>query len=307
MPVNSLSSERPIDLCVIVVLYQSSVSASATCLSLSNQRFIESRDTFLVYDNSPYSDLGPIPTGWEVIMDSNNGGLSAAYQCGVTRAKAAACPWVLLLDQDTELPPDFLATLHENLVQLQGKTEVVAIVPIVKAGRRQLSPMLPRIGRENPFEFQDVVVTKWLMAINSGTCLRVDFIESIGGFSKAFWLDYLDHWLFKMINNEHKSIYVSSTVLQHELSVADMNRGLSVERYKNVLRAERQFTNGYLPQIWRLALIPRLLARALKHLVVTHDKRLGFLMAASAATQMGSLIRVCWLSLSTASRPTVPK
>ena len=307
MLVDGLKSEPPINLCVIVVLFQRTFSASPTCLSLSNQSFRESRDLFLVYDNSPYSNPGPIPTGWEVVTDSSNGGLLAAYGYAVSRAKATGCPWVLLLDQDTELPSDFLLTVHKNLVLSQDQTDVVAIVPIVKAGKRQLSPMLPQLGRENPFTLRDVVETRWLMAINSGTCLRVDFIESIGGFSKAFWLDYLDHWLFKMIHSRRKSVYVSSVVLQHELSVANMNKGLTVQRYKNVLSAERQFTNSYLPPLWRLALVPRLLARALKHLVITRDKRLGLLMAVSAVVQMASLVRMGLLPSNAANRPSTPK
>jgi hypothetical protein len=279
---------------VVIVLYQRSIAASVTCQSLSKQRGIKSRDRFLLYDNSPCTNLGPIPRGWEVIVDSSNGGLFAAYSCAVSRAKAAACPWLLLLDQDTELPPDFLLTVHKNLALSQGKTDVVAIVPIVMAGSRQVSPMLPRLGKEYPFLLRDVVEPRWLMAINSGTCLRVDFIESIGGFSKAFWLDYLDHWLFKMIHSMRKGVYVSSAVLQHELSVANMDKGLSVQRYKNVLSAERQFTNTYLPLLWRLALVPRLLARAFKHLVITQDKRLGFLMVVGAAEQTAALVRNCW-------------
>jgi hypothetical protein len=307
VPVDSLQTERPIGLCVIVVVYQCAICASATCLSLFKQNFIGSRDIFLVYDNSPHSDLGPIPIGWDVFFDSSNGGLLAAYSYAISRAKAAGCPWVLLLDQDTELPTNFLLTVHEILALSEDKANVVAIVPIVKAGDRQLSPMVPRLGRENPFVLRDVVETKWLMAINSGTCLRVDFIESIGGFSETFWLDYLDHWLFKMIHNMHKGVYVSSVVVQHELSVANMDKGLTVQRYRNVLSAERQFTNNYLPPLWRFALVPRLLARGLKHLVITRDKRLGFLMVAGAAAQMASLVRMWWSPSNAACKPTAPK
>jgi GT2 family glycosyltransferase len=294
VPVESLKSDSPISLCVIVVLYQRALSASPTYTSLSGQEFLGSRDLFVVYDNSPHSNLGPIPAGWEVVTDSTNGGLLAAYRHAISRAKAADCPWILLLDQDTELPSDFLLVAHKNLALLQDHAEVVAIVPIVKAGDEQVSPMLPRLGRESPLLLREVVETRWLMAINSGTCVRVDFIESIGGFSEIFWLDYLDHWLFKMIHNRGKSVYVSNMVLQHELSVANMNRGLSVQRYKNVLWAERQFTNDYLPPLWRVALVPRLLMRALKHFVLTRDKRLGFLMVAGAAMQMAALLRNCW-------------
>jgi GT2 family glycosyltransferase len=276
----------PIDLCVVVVLYNRTMNTSVTCRSLLQQTFIEPKDTFIIYDNSPSSNLGSsTPQGWEIVVDPSNGGLFTAYTHAVSRARSKGCPWVLLLDQDTELPSNFLVTVHEDLALMQAESDVVAIVPLVKAGNRQVSPMRPRLGREIPFNRRSVVEASWLWAINSGTCLRVDFIDSIGGFSNAFWLDFLDHWLFKMINNSRKRVYVSKLILQHELSVSNMDSGLTVERYKNVLRAEREFTNHYLPKLWRYVLVPRLLARASKHLIMTRNKRLGLLMVAAAAAQ----------------------
>jgi GT2 family glycosyltransferase len=290
--ISSLRSECPIDLCVVVVLYNCTINSSSTCRSILQQTFIEPNDTFVIYDNSPSSDLGShTPRGWEIVVDPNNGGLFTAYNFAVSRAKSKGCPWVLLLDQDTELPSDFLATVHEDLLRMQKETDVVAIVPTVKAGNRQVSPMLPRLGREIPFDRRSIVESSWLWAINSGTCLRIDFIESIGGFSSLFWLDFLDHWLFKMINNSRKRVYVSNMVLQHELSVSNMDNGLTVNRYKNVLKAEREFTNRYLPTSWRYALVPRLIARSLKHLIVTRNKRLGLLMAAAATQQVHALAK----------------
>jgi GT2 family glycosyltransferase len=290
--ISSLRSEHPIHLCVVVVLYNCSMNKSLTCQSLLQQTLIEPKDTFIVYDNSPSSNLGSAtPKGWEIVVDPSNGGLFTAYSYAVSKARSTDCPWVLLLDQDTDLPSNFLETVHEDMVLMQAEKDVVAIIPMVRAGNRQVSPMRPRLGREIPFNQRSVVEASWLWAINSGTCLRVDFIESIGGFSDAFWLDFLDHWLFKMINNSRKQVYVSKVVLQHELSVSNMDGGLTVKRYKNVLRAEREFTNRYLPSLWRYVLVPRLLARALKHLIATRNKRLGLLMVAAAATQVHYLAK----------------
>jgi hypothetical protein len=66
---------------------------------------------------------------------------------------------------------------------------------------------------------------------------------------------------------------------------------MSVERYQNILTAERRFTNGYLPPLWRLVLVPRLLARAVKHLMLTDDKRLAGCMANAALVQLASMLK----------------
>lgn len=292
MPISNFHAEQPISLYVIIVLYKCDIATSATCQSLLKQIGLEQQDIFVVYDNSPSANLGSTPKGWQVVLDPNNGGLLTAYNYAFSQARSKGCHWVLLLDQDTDLPANFVVTVHENLALMQSKTDVVAIIPIVKAGDRQVSPMLPRLGRETSYALRNVVESNWLTAINSGTCLRVDFIEGVGGFCKDFWLDYLDHWLFKTINSSRKCVYVTDVVLQHDLSVANMNSGLSVQRYKNVLLAERRFTNNYLPPIWRFVLIPRLLGRALKHLIMTRDKRLGCLMVVAAAAQLVSLAHI---------------
>lgn len=291
MLISSIPSEAAINIYIIVVLYNRGLSASATCKSLLNQISLTPQDTVVVYDNSPTSDLGPMPNSWRVVMDPDNGGLAKAYNYAISQAKSKGYRWVLLLDQDTDLPGNFLAATREILSLTDPNNDIVAVVPIVKCGNRQVSPMLPLLGREIPYKLQNAVETRWLTAINSGTCLRLDFIESVGGFCSSFWLDFLDHWLFRIINDNRKSVYVSHLELQHDLSVANMNNSLSVQRYKNVLAAERRFTNNFLPPLWRFVLVPRLLARALKHLILTHDKRLGFLMIGAAAAQLVSLIR----------------
>ncbi len=276
---------------IVVVLYNRTIDDSSTCTDLLNQDCPHGRNIFLVYDNSAHSNIGTIPQGWNVHLDPSNGGLSKAYNFAVGQAEAVSCKWVLLLDQDSKLPRNFLARIHEGLLEMQAYPEVVATIPIIKAGGRQVSPMYPKLGREIPFDRRNVVASEWLTAINSGTCVRTDFIDAIGGFCNDFWLDYLDHWLFKMISNERKSVYVGDLVLEHDLSVANMNR-VSVARYKSVLAAELRFTNDYLPLVWRMIIVPRLLARAIKHLVYTRDKRIAASMASAAIAQAGYLCRL---------------
>jgi GT2 family glycosyltransferase len=289
IPPGELCIERA-NLYIVVVLHDRGIADSRTCTDLLKQDCPPRRNAFLLYDNSARSSIQAIPAGWDVHLDPSNGGLSAAYNFAIAQAKALNCKWVLLLDQDTSLPRNFLSGIHVNLAKMQGHPEVVAIIPIIKAGDRQVSPLLPKPGRESSFAGRNIVVSEWVTAINSGTCISVDFIDELGGFSREFWLDYLDFWLFKMISNSGKCVYVGEMVLEHDLSVANMNR-VSIARYRGVLAAELRFTNGYLTVPWRLMIVPRLLARAMKHLLFTRDKRLSASMAMAAVSQIGHLCR----------------
>jgi hypothetical protein len=64
---------------------------------------------------------------------------------------------------------------------------------------------------------------------------------------------------------------------------------LDVNRYKNILTAERAFTNRHLPRLWRPVLVLRLLARAGKHAFCTRDKSIASLMFLAALQQVVSI------------------
>ena len=79
-----------------------------------------------------------------------------------------------------------------------------------------------------------------IMALNSGTLLRISAIREVGGFNPTFWLDYLDHWLFNRLYRSDFMVYVLDAVLSHELSVKSFGN-MPVARYKNILVAEGEF------------------------------------------------------------------
>jgi GT2 family glycosyltransferase len=274
----------------VVVLYKCSINQSSTCISMRAQDAYD-RDaiSILIYDNSPIGDADDLPPNWVYVSDPTNKGLSAAYNHAISQAKLSGAHWLLLLDQDSNLPRNFLADLQGDVVLCQEKSEIVAIVPIVFSNQRQVSPIRPMLGLDRPYEGTQTATSVWLTAINSAAAIRVSFVESIGGFSNDFWLDYLDHWLFRRIYDTAHLVYVSNMKIDHNLSVANFNQGLEVSRYKNVLTAEAAFTNECLPIYWRLILTLRLIARAIKHAIFTRNKSMALLMFWAAWKQVFSI------------------
>jgi hypothetical protein len=105
-------------------------------------------------------------------------------------------------------------------------------------------------------------MTSEIIALNSGSTLRLAAMESIGGFNPEFWLDYLDYWVFRSLQKSGSKIYVLPEALQHSLSFADAARRMPLERYRNMLEAETYFTARYGSQWERLRLQFVLLKRA---------------------------------------------
>lgn len=269
-----------------VVLYKCSITQSSTCVSLRTQETYSSDSiSVLIYDNSPVANSEELPPHWTYVSNSTNKGLAAAYNYALSQARLTGAQWLLLLDQDSILPRNFLANLQGEITLCHDNSKIAAITPLVFSGRRQISPTRPMLGFDRPYISTQSISSVWLTAINSAAAIRVSFVESIGGFSERFWLDYLDHWLFRKIYDQAHSVYVSDMRIDHNLSVANFNQGLELSRYENVLEAEAAFTNQYLPIYWRWVLAVRLVARAAKHTVVTRNKKIALLMLAAAWKQ----------------------
>jgi GT2 family glycosyltransferase len=274
----------------VIVLYKTSIDQSSTCISVKEQDNYNSDDfSVLVYDNSPMADSTGLPLGWMYVNDPTNRGLSAAYNHALLQCKESGARWLLLLDQDSRLPRNFFVNLRADTALCHQQVKIAAIVPMIFSNQRQVSPVLPKWGFDRSYLATRSATSEWLSAINSAACIRASFVESIGGFSNDFWLDYLDHWLFRKVYDTHHSVFVSGISVEHDLSVADFNKGLDVRRYKNILTAERAFTNRHLPRLWRPVLALRLLARAGKHAFSTHDKNIASLMFLAALQQMISI------------------
>lgn len=274
-----------------IVLYKVSMRQSPTCLSMQAQIGLGSCTTrVLIYDNSPLEDLSGLYPGWSYVSDPTNRGLATAYNYALSQAKLLGAEWLLLLDQDSNLPNDFLTNLQSELASCDKDSKIAAVVPLVFSGRRQVSPVRPLLGLDRPYTSTRSATFAWLTAINSASAIRVSFMDFVGGFTNDFSLDYLDHWLFRKIHDTGHSVYVSNTRIEHNLSVANFNQGLEIIRYKQILKAEMTFTNRFLPIYWRPLLVLRLIARSIKHAIFTRDKRMAVQMLRAAWVQAASIL-----------------
>src|ERR1700761_8307149 len=119
---------------VVVALYQCTWQESRSISSLL--RILDGHEdwakyfSLLLYDNSPQAQPAPTTATLPVtyIHDASNGGLAAAYNAALSDAERKQCEWLLLLDQDTTLTPEFagelLAVLSNNEDSAMG-----AVVP----------------------------------------------------------------------------------------------------------------------------------------------------------------------------------
>ena len=261
---------------VIVVTFEQSVSASKPVNYLAEKLergILNDRLRLLIYDNS--HEKQEMPPRYRSLVtyvhDASNAGVAGAYNYGLSLSSPD--DWLLLLDQDTELPKTFLDDLLPLIFRAGDDSGIVAIAPHAVSGTKIVSPCRVGLGgtlRPVSLTFQGVG-RKEIRAINSGMAVRASFMSGIGGFDKTFWLDFLDHWLCRTIYESGKRIYVSDTVIHHDLSVCDYSK-LSRNRAENILRAESLFYRKCQPKYMQMLHAVHLVCRAAKQFVVVKDK-----------------------------------
>lgn len=286
-----------------LVLYQMEASSSPALMSFVQalaETGLARRFRLLIYDNSPsrssVPDAMPLPVWY--ILDPANGGLTAAYDAALRLAEKEGHEWLLLLDQDTVINAGYLKELWRCMFELAGNRQCVALAPRLLAENEIISPA--RVlwgGRLLPVDNTASGIAPWeIMALNSGTLLRVSAVRELGGFNPEFWLDYLDHWIFNRLHHAGYLFYVLDAELQHSLSVKNMAE-MPLARYKNILLAEGRFYQCCKSPLENLIYGLRLLVRGFRMLILPGGRRFFWPVLAHLARHL----RLKWPALAKGS------
>jgi len=266
-------------LTAVMVLYKQAVEESKTYQTLK-ETLLSKKDfshelELIIYDNSPEKQIETSFVQEEVhieyIHDPRNLGIAVAYNFAWSIAAQNGSDWLLLLDHDTQLTNEYVQEIS-NLPVLDGN--VAAVVPKITSNGTMISPVYSRYlrplkGEQPPAGLQSEPV----MAINSGSLIRVEFLKQLGGFNGDFRLDYLDHWLFHEIYAKHHKVWVLNVVLNHELSVMDYSQ-VSLARYKSILDSEIHFYKNYKKDLYS-SYRKQLVMRFMKQVLLVKNKKIA--------------------------------
>jgi GT2 family glycosyltransferase len=256
----------------IVVLYKCELAHSQSVFSLlgilKEHPELAKHFSLLLYDNSPQAQDHAMQAAFPIdyVHDPLNGGLATAYNFALARAEAEQRAWLLLFDQDTVLTEEFLFELVESARTLYGQAQVGAIVPKLLVRGAIYSPEAnflyqvrhPHLSLQTVEKDAVGIQQRHLNAYNSGATLRVSAMRAIGGFPLQFWLDYLDHAVFRALFVGGFRIYVMRAALVHDPSLAEV-ASMPLWRLRNVMQAQTLFvkqSGGFLDRMfYRLFLL----------------------------------------------------
>jgi hypothetical protein len=269
----------------VIVLYKRSVERSQTLISLGETlgRHPELLRCLrvLLWDNSPMPTTPTLAFPFDYVHSVKNVGTAGAFNRAMEFAESMSIPWLLLLDQDTTLPEDFVTKMVDYSHRFAGTPEVAAVVPLLWCRGQLISPKrlrsLYRISPVPPACYG--TYKEQVVACDSATLMRTAALREAGGYDEElFWLDFSDIYVFAVLHRNGRSLYIARDLqLEHSLSIMDYDSDMTPERYSNFLAAEGTFFFRLRSPLDNVALSVRLLARGTKQYLRYKNKTFAWM------------------------------
>lgn len=197
----------------VLVTYKPDMSILEKSIdSLKNQL-----DKLIVIDNTPgkcenLENLKKVPN-IEILYLGDNYGIAYAQNVGIKKALEEKADYILLSDQDTVYPPDFV----EKMLECFKEEKVAAAGPLfidthtgklqffVKKGLLGFKRIYPKQGKH-----------KVLQLIASGTIINAKYLPDIGLMMEALFIDWVDmKWCWRAIRKGYKIIGNADVIIEH--------------------------------------------------------------------------------------------
>ncbi|WP_368168889.1 MULTISPECIES: glycosyltransferase [unclassified Aeromonas] len=241
---------------IVIVLYNKKIVDSASINSILKQKY--SKDNICVslsiHDNSPLAmindnELSEIGRELKVsyIHDGNNNGLNVIYEA---EFKNFDSDYILILDDDTSLPYDYLDKFHQAQQEFGTKS---IFVPKVIVFDKLVSPYKSWLFFSRAI--RDLVhgTCKNIYAINSGVFLPN--IKEIKNYSYPPYVSFYgtDTVLFEYVHSADIPVVVMDSRIQHELSFHP--KGNSEQYHRALFNVVRFWKSHYGKNIFHLIIL----------------------------------------------------
>lgn len=229
---------------IVLVRYRTSLSASPTVrtlgAALSASARLQQCTAVLVWDNSPEPEsTDALPFACEYRHSGENVGVSGAYNAAMELAEGRRIPWLLLLDQDSDLPLTLPEAMLGYAVRLEAEERIAMVAPTVLMDGVPVSPkIMSRFGvATDPAPGAVGPTASELIVMNSGMLLRVAALRDIGGYSMDFWLDFSDRYMCHMLWRRGFHAFLAGDVqMEHNVSLVAGTQSLA--RYAILMGAQ---------------------------------------------------------------------
>jgi rhamnosyltransferase len=245
------------DLAVVIVIFERNPLDTDAFQSLNLNR---NGAMVVLYDNSPVSQQNKILEIGNVIYhhDPSNPGVSKAYNFAARVARKNNKRWLLLADQDTTFPAQFLEKYRHAI---QRHSDVSVFCPRLLDSVGLVSPFLFSRGRGRRAGVIEAGLheLKNFRFANSGLVVSLDAFDEAGGYDERFPLDYSDIVFGDRLADLFKKFLLLDVPCTHPFSGSERNSDTYlIARFKTFCQAAllyKKTTPLKVPLYW--VLLPR--------------------------------------------------
>jgi rhamnosyltransferase len=214
-------------------------------LSSSLQSILDQVDFCIVVDNGSNRKLElSCHSKATLVPLERNFGIAYAQNVGVNLSLSRGCSHILLSDQDTFFPPDFVASMTANMLRF-GDAGVAAYTPIFfDSIKGSLAPVMVTKSRATQPEADRIYSISH--AISSATIIPVKMFQRVGLFNEALFIDFVDNeWCWRAKRLGFRILSFPSVVVRHSLGEATkrfVGRSMTT---RSIFRYYYIFRNGF--------------------------------------------------------------
>ena len=200
-------------------------------------------DSVIVVDNGN-TEFSSAFDNCIVIHLNANFGIAYAQNRGIEKALKAGADWILLSDQDTVYPPDYVSSMLES-ARKNTLQNIGGLVPVVfdEISGRRVPVMLEKMKGAVPPVSGCLKVAH---AVASGTLIPADALQKCGLMREDFFIDFVDHeWCWRAASCGLNIYCLADVVIHHQLGDRMEKRfGLNIV-YRSLFRFYYIIRNGY--------------------------------------------------------------
>lgn len=172
----------------------------------------------------------------QVIRLGSNKGIAAALNKGFEQAKARGFAFVLTLDQDSQLPPNYVQQMLEFYYKRKAEGLPVGMVaPDFLDVNAHTRARFSRLGKWGMETITCSGNTGWLdssFAITSGSIFPVEVFEKVGIFREDFFIDHVDsEYCLRLVRSRYKILINCAVSIEHSIGNRSVHKflGLTVK------------------------------------------------------------------------------
>lgn len=195
-------------ICAIIVLYKQNNELLQKVINSIEPQV----DTLLIIDNNENQDFFPSLEKCIYINLNGNKGIAYAQNVGIKIALENKNDYILLSDQDTIYPFDYIKRIFQ---ESQGYEQDILTPVFYDEVKKEYGPIM--IEKFKFIEHADKPIYV-KHAIASGTIIKSRVFNEIGLMREDLFIDYVDfEWCWRACSNGFKVLCVPNVIIHHSL------------------------------------------------------------------------------------------